>query len=154
MTITGSGTNPPIFYLVSANQLFILDGSSTADSGFFQSQTGGPFTNSSASGVYAFGTIDPQTANGDDNSGAATFTPGTTTVNVIQDKNGNGSQTLDQTQSMSYSIDSTGLVSIPSGCAITATSTTCQAILYVISPTKAALMDAGSTNPNIQVADH
>jgi hypothetical protein len=153
MTVTGGGTNPPIFYLVSANEVFALNGSSTVDSGFFQSQTGSPFTNSSASGVYAFGTFDPQDANGSDKLGVATFTPGTTTVSVIQDSNGNGSQSLDKTQSMSYSIDSTGLVSIPSGCSITAIPTTCQALLYVISPTKAALMDVGSTNPDIQVAD-
>jgi hypothetical protein len=153
LTTTGSGTNPPIFRLVNANQVFELNGSSTVDSGFFQSQTGGPFTNSSASGAYAFGTIDPQEANASVNSGVASFTPATTTVNVTEDKNGSGSQSLDQTQSMSYSIDSTGLVSIPLGCTNTATSTTCQAILYVISPTRAVLMDAGSTNPNIQVAD-
>jgi len=153
MTTIAGGTNPPIFYLVNANQVFALNGSSTVDSGFFQSQTGSPFTNSSASGVYAFGTVDPQVANANVNSGVATFTPATTTVSVIQDKNGSGSQSVGQTQSMTYSIDSTGLVSLPSGCAMTASSTTCQAILYVVSPTKAVLMDVGSTNPSIQVAE-
>jgi putative Ig domain-containing protein len=152
MTVTG-GTNPPIFYLVSANEAFALNGDTTVAAGFFQSQTGSPFSNSSASGTYAFGTIDPQDANSGDSLGVATFTPATTSISVINDNNSNGSQTLDQTQSMTYSIDTTGLVSIPSGCSISATPTTCQAVLYIISPTKAVLMDATSGNPKIQVAD-
>jgi hypothetical protein len=152
MTVTG-GTNPPIFYLVSANEAFALNGDTTVAAGFFQSQTGSPFSNSSASGTYAFGTIDPQDANSGDSLGVATFTPATTSISVINDNNSNGSQSLDQTQSMTYSIDSTGLVSIPSGCTISAASTNCQAILYIISPTKAVLMDATSGNPKIQLAD-
>jgi len=152
MTFT-SGTNQPVLYLVSPNQAFFLNGNTNVDTGFFQSQTGGPFTNSSASGAYAFGAIDPQDANADHNSGVATFTPATTNITVTEDKNGNGSQNTGQTQSFTYSIDSTGLVHIPSGCTISATSTTCQTVLFVISPTKAVIMDTSSTNPNIQVAD-
>jgi len=152
MTVSG-GTNQPIFYLVSANQAFFVNGNTSVDTGIFQSQTGGPFTNSSTSGAYAFGAIDPQDANADHNSGVATFTPATTNVSVTEDKNGNGSQNTGQTQSFTYSIDSTGLVHIPSGCTISATSTTCQTVLFVISPTKAVIMDTSSTNPNIQVAD-
>jgi hypothetical protein len=152
MTVNG-GTNQPIFYLVSASQAFFVNGNSVVDTGFFQSQTGGPFTNSSASGTYAFGTIDPQDANVGDNSGVATFTPATTTISVTDDNNGSGSQSTDQTQSFTYSIDSTGLVHIPSGCTISATSTTCQTVLYIISPTKAVIMDTGSSNPKVQVGD-
>jgi hypothetical protein len=148
-----SGANQPVLYLVSTNQAFFLNGNTNVDTGFFQSQTGGPFTNSSASGAYAFGAIDPQDANADHNSGVATFTPATTNITVTEDKNGNGSQNTGQTQSFTYSIDSTGLVHIPSGCTISATSTTCQTVLFVISPTKAVIMDTSSTNPNIQVAD-
>jgi hypothetical protein len=154
MTISVVGaTNQPIFYLVSANQAFFVNGNTSVDTGFFQSQTGGPFSNTSASGTYAFATIDPQDANSGDNSGVATFTPATTTIGVTEDNNSNGSQNTGQTQSFTYSIDSTGLVHIPSGCTISATSTTCQTVLYVISPTKAVIMDTTSTNPKVQVAD-
>jgi hypothetical protein len=152
VTIPAGGGHSPILYLVSSTQAFFLNSNTGVDAGFFQSQSGGPFTNSSASGAYAFGTLDPESANGV-NSGEATFTPGTTTVSVISDKNSNGSQNVGQTQSFSYSIDATGLMHIPSGCSITATPTTCQTVLYVISPTKAVILDTGSTNPNIQVAD-
>jgi hypothetical protein len=58
-----------------------------------------------------------------------------------------------QTQSFTFSIDSTGLGVIPSGCSISLTPTTCQTVFYVISPTKAVIMDVGSTNPKVQVAD-
>jgi len=150
------GNNPPMFYLVNANQAFFLNQGTSVESGFFQSQTGGPFTNTSASGAYAFGEIDPQVANSSDNLGVATFTPATTTISVIDDQNGSGGQTLDQTQSFTYSIDSTGLGMIPSSgssCTISATSTTCQTVFYVISPTKAVIMDTQSSNPKIQLGD-
>jgi hypothetical protein len=145
MTFTG-GTNQGILYLVSPNQAFFVNGNSVVDTGFFQSQTG-----TSASGTYAFGTLDPQFPNGSDNSGVATFA--SPNINVTEDDNSNGSQNTGATQSFTYSIDSTGLVHIPSGCTISAASTTCQSVVYVISPTKAVIMDAGSTNPKVQVAD-
>jgi len=150
------GNNPPMFYLVNANQAFFLNQGSSVESGFFQSQTGGPFSNSSASGTYAFGEIDPQVANSSDNLGVATFTPATTTINVTDDQNGSGGQNLGQSQSFTYSIDSTGLGTIPSSgssCTISASSTTCQTIIFIISPTKAVIMDTTSSNPKIQLGD-
>jgi hypothetical protein len=150
------GNTPPMFYLVNANQAFFLNPGTGVETGFFQSQTGGPFTNASASGTYAFGEIDPQEANSGDNLGVATFTPATTTISVIDDQNGNGSQNLGQTQSFNYAIDSTGLGMIPSSgssCTISATTTTCQTVFYVISPTKAVIMDTQSSNPKVQLGD-
>jgi hypothetical protein len=152
MTITG-GTQQPVFYLVSANQAFEVSADSSVDSGFFQSQTGSSFTNASLNGLFAFGTVDPEDANGGANSGTATFTPATTTISIIEDKTGNGSLNAGQTQSFSYSIDPNGLVHIPTGCTISATTTTCQTVLLVVSPTKAVILDTSSTNPKIQVAD-
>jgi predicted nucleic acid binding AN1-type Zn finger protein len=151
MTITGGGNNPPIFYLASASQAFFLGAGSSTESGFFQSQTGGPFSNSSASGVYAFGTLDPQVANASDGSGVANFA--SPNVNVTQDQNSNGTLNLGQTQSMTYSIDSTGLGVIPSGCSVSVTPTTCQTIFFVISPTQAVVMDTTSGSPKVQLAN-
>jgi len=152
----GGGGGGPIFYLVSPNQAFAVGTGNTVDTGFFQSQTGGPFTNASATGTYAFGTIEPVLANSSENLGVATFAPLTTTINVIDDQNGSGGQNLDQTQTFNYSIDSTGLGMIPasgSSCTISATSTTCQTVFYIISPTKAVIMDTQSSNPKIQLGD-
>jgi hypothetical protein len=152
----GGGGGGPIFYLVSPNQAFAVGTGNTVDTGFFQSQTGGPFTNASATGTYAFGTIEPELANSSENLGVATFTPATTTINVIDDQNGSGGQNLAQTQTFNYSIDSTGLGMIPasgSSCTISATTTTCQTVIYIISPTKAVIMDTQSSNPKIQLGD-
>ena len=147
MTLIG-GTNQPVLYLVNANQAFFVNGNTNVDTGFFQSQTG-----TSASGTYAFGTIDPQFPNGSDNSGVATFA--SPNINVTEDDNSNGFQNTG-TQSFPYTIDSTGLGMIPSSgssCTISATTTTCQTVFYVISPTKVVIMDTSSTNPKIQFGD-
>jgi hypothetical protein len=58
-----------------------------------------------------------------------------------------------QTQSLTYSIDNTGLGLIPSGCSITVTPITCNTAFYVISPTEAVVMDLQSSNPKILAAD-
>jgi hypothetical protein len=148
------GNNPPMFYLVNANQAFFLNQGSSVESGFFQSQTGSPFSNSSASGTYAFGEIDPQVANSSDNLGVASFS--SPNINVTDDQNGSGGQNLGQSQSFTYSIDSTGLGTIPSSgssCTISASSTTCQTLIFIISPTKAVIMDTTSSNPKIQLGD-
>jgi hypothetical protein len=153
MTITGGGgTNTPIFYLVSSSQAFFLSSDPGVDTGVFQSQSGSPFSNSSASGTYAFGTVDPQDANIGDNSGMLAFA--TPNVTDTEDDNSNGSQSAGQTQTLAYSVDSTGLGQVsPSGCTISSTSTTCDVVFYVISPTKAVIMDAKSTNSKAQIAD-
>jgi hypothetical protein len=155
MTIPASGgnNNPPIFYLVSLNQAFVLGSGSSVEAGFFQSQTGSPFSSTSASGSYAFGTVDPGFPLVNDNEGQAVFTSPNVTVTV--DANNNGLQNLGKVQGpFSYGIDSTGLGTIPSGCSITASSTTCNVVFYVISPTKLAVLDGlGSTTPDIQPAD-
>src|SRR5260370_1085723 len=145
---------PPIFYVVSPNQAFILNPDNSVDAGFFQSQTGNPFSNTSANGTYAFGTIDPGDPTVNDNEGIATFTSPNVTVTV--DANNNGLQNLGKLQGPSaYAVDSTALGTMPSGCSITATSPTPNVTFYVISPTKAALLDGlGSTTPDIQIADN
>jgi len=144
----GSNNNPPIFYLVSSSQAFFLGGGggTTVDTGFFQSQTA-----TAGSGTYAFGTVDPQDASLSDNSGVASFA--SPNISVTEDDNSNGSQNAGQTQSFTFSVDSTGLGGIPSGCTISSTSTTCSTVFYVISPTKAVVMDTGTTQPKAQVAD-
>lgn len=149
MTISGGGNHQPILYLVSTSQAFFLSGDGGVESGFFQSQTG----TSPSNATYAFGTIDPASSNSGDNSGVAVFATSTTSINVTEDQNGNGSQTLGGAQSFTYSVDSTGLIHIPTGCTVSSTSTTCQTLIYVISPTKAVVMDATSSSPKIQIAD-
>jgi hypothetical protein len=148
--------NNVVLSLVSINQAFFLRGNGSVDSGFFQSQSGGPFSNSSASGTYTFGAIDPENLNGADTSGVAAFTPAASSIDITYDGNqSGGSPGLGHMQSLTYSIDSTGLGMSPSGCSISVTPTTCRELFYIISPTKAVLFDINpqSSNPSLYLVD-
>jgi hypothetical protein len=162
----GGGGSTPLIYLVSPNKGFALfvDTSSTnahVESGFLEPQTGGPFGTPSANGTYAFGTLQPEVVGVSDGSGIAIFNKNTVQVNGTSDDNSSG--TLSPAGSFgpfSYSVDSTGLGVIPAGCNIDGTTGqdgTCQSFFYVISPTKAVVIDATSsvatTNPHLQTAD-
>ncbi len=159
VTILGPvGGNAPIIYLVSPNKGFVLfaDKSLTSpkvESGFLEPQTGSPFSNTSASGTYAFGTVWPSTAGVTDESGVATFA--NPNVSGTSDGNSSGSLNPNSPFTGTYSIDSTGLGVIPAGCTIIGNPGTCQSLFYIISPTKAVVLDLNSTNPNpsLQVAD-
>jgi uncharacterized repeat protein (TIGR01451 family) len=143
-----------VFYLVSSSQAFFLFGNGSVDSGFFQSQSGGPFSTSSASGTYAYGPIDPENLNGADVSGVATFTPATGSESETYDGNqSGGSPGLDHQQNNTYSIDATGLGMFPSGCSISVAPPTCQQIFYIISPTQAVVINTQSPNPKLYLAD-
>lgn len=150
LTIPGSNHNPEL-YLVSPNKAFLLNTNGRVDSGFVESQTGGPFSASSVSGTYAFGTIHPEGTGVSDGAGVAAF-DGVSAVSGTSDDNSGGSLSPNGAFGQSYSVGSTGLVLIPANCTI---GTTCQTLMYIISPTKAVVtdIDTTSTNPAIQIAD-
>jgi len=144
----------PLLYLVSTSQAFFLQSNESVDTGFFQLQSGSPFSNSSASGAYAFGEIDPDILSAGVDSGMAIFTPATTSISVTLDENGSGgAPTLGTQQSFTYSIDSTGQGLIPSGCSLTATPITCTDVFFVISPTQVVVMAPQASAPQIQTVD-
>ena len=152
--VLGTGGHAPLIYLVSPNEFFFLESNESVDFGFFQLQSGSPFSNSSASGAYAFGEIDPEILSAGVDSGMAIFTPTTTSISVTLDENGSGgAPTLGTQQSFTYSIDSTGQGLIPSGCSLTATPITCNDVFFVISPTRAVVMDPQASGPQIQTVD-
>jgi hypothetical protein len=146
--IAGGGGHAPLLYLVSTSQAFYLQSNLSVDDGFFELQSGGPFSDSSASGTFAIGYIDPEMPSISAVSGVAVFTPGSSSdsVSAILDGNISGTQTVDQAESGNYSIDSTGLGLQPPGCSISVSPITCTSALYVISPTKLVDMDLTGTN--------
>jgi hypothetical protein len=157
MTTSFGGTiGKGLLYLVNDSQAFLLRGNQAVDFGFFQAQSGSPFSISSANGTYAYGVIDPQNLDGNYGLGVVTFTPATgSIINTEDGIPGGGTPGLDQTQTLTYSIDSTGLGLIPAGCSISVTPATCQTIFYIISPTKAAFInnDSNSTTPRVYLVD-
>jgi hypothetical protein len=158
-SVTSAGrmtANNSVLWLVSTSQAFFLRGDAGVDLGFFQSQSGSPFSNSSASGTYAAGAIDPENLNGADVSDVVTFTPATGSQSDTYDGNqSGGSPGLDHQQTQTYSVDATGLGMSPSGCSISGTSTTCRELFYIVSPTRAFLFDINpqSTTPKLYLLD-
>jgi large repetitive protein len=163
---SGGGGSAPIIYLVSANKGFALfaDTSTTSahvESGFLEPQTGGPFSAASANGTYAFGSIQPDDVTLSIESGVVAFNGSTTQVNGTSDNNSSGTLNPGNTFGpMSYSVDSTGLGLIPAGCSVDGTTGqngTCQNFFYMISPTRAVVVDATSSttpvDPHLEVAD-
>jgi hypothetical protein len=154
--LTGGVATPPVFWVVSANEAFMLDSSSSVASGMLEPQT----STSAPTATYAFGTINPEDLSNDDNVGVATFSGGN--VSGTSDDNSSGIITVDQTFGPSgVSVDSTGLGSIgAAGCTVGGTgSTGCQQIFYVISANRAVLLNLldgqgnAQTNTAIQLAD-
>jgi hypothetical protein len=142
-TITTSGVNRPvIWYLVSANKGFVLGVENSVSTGFFEPQSGGPFTNASASGSYSFGSIGPTVPHVSNESGVASF-DGVDTVTGTNDSNSLGSGLSgNHFFSDTYSVTTSGRGTTAGG-----------VIFYIISPTKAVLIDSQSTNPSLQEAE-
>jgi len=144
VTVTG-GNHPPFFYLVGSNQGFAMNFSSAVQTGYFEPQTATGFSLGSLNGTYAFGVLAPLTNNGSDSTAVVTFT-GTGSVSGTQDQNGQGNLGPDNILSATYTVGSNGRAVLGAGGS--------GSILYIISPTKALMIDLGSSNPKIQEIQH
>jgi hypothetical protein len=135
---TGGGSTPPLLWLVTANEGFLLGGGTDVETGFFEPQTATTVSGSAAS---AFGTVDPELAGSTQETGVATFSGGN--ISATADLNAAGTLTPSSAIGpLTYSVDGTGLGSIPSGCTIGGTGPTgCAEIFYIVSPTKTVQMN-------------
>jgi hypothetical protein len=151
---SGGGTSAAVLWLANNNQGFYLGSGSNVESGYFEPQTS---TSVSTGSPYAFGSADPELAGTDQEVGVATLSGGNIAGTI--DDNLNGTVTVNTPLSLTYSVDGTGLGSIPAGCTVgTIGAGGCQQVFYVISPTKAVLMNLQNgqgqvTNTPNQVAD-
>jgi hypothetical protein len=143
----GGPTNPPVFWMVSANEAFVLGASAGVEAGMIEPQT----STSAPNGTYAFGTLNPEGWIIDDTSGVATLSGGN--IAGTTDDNAGGSMSANQTFGPNKaSVDSTGLGSVgAAGCSVGATgSSGCQMIFYVISANRAALLNLLDSQGNAQ----
>jgi uncharacterized repeat protein (TIGR01451 family) len=140
VTISGTGSHNPVFYLVSANKGFVVGTDSAVASGSFEPQTGGPFTNASVNGTFSFGSITPVEANVSDESGVATFN-GLGGISGTSDSTTGSTLNSGQAFSETYSFAASGRGTLVSG----------NSIFYLISPTKVLIMSTTDTEPSIQV---
>jgi hypothetical protein len=135
--LTGGGANPPLLWLANNNEGFYLGPGADVESGLFEPQTS---TSVSSVAPYSFGSIDSEVAGADQEIGIATLNGGN--IAGTTDDNLTGTLSPANTITKTYSVDANGLGSVPSGCTIGTIGTGgCQQIFYVISGTKAVLMN-------------
>src|SRR5262249_23317419 len=137
------GTNPPVLYLISPNKGYLVSTDVAAESGFFEPQVAGPFSNASISGPYAFGTVDPTLA-GVNHSIGVTIADGVGNFFITQDQGSPGALISDIFTTDTYSVAANGRAQLSDG-----------SILYLVSPSKAVVIEAkpGKTKDVVIVAD-
>ena len=146
-TLTPTGSKHGLVcYLITANQGFLLGTGGSVETGSFQKQSVGPFTNASLSvtaffGDRAFATTPvaapPGGSPGELSIGVVTF-DGAGNLSVTSDTNEMGNLVPDLTNTDTYSVGSNGRVTLGSG----------SIILYIVSPTKVVTMSTNANDPN------
>jgi len=97
---------PPVFYMITANQAFVVGTDPAVTSGYLEQQSGSPFTNSSIGGFYAGGTVTPVSSMVT-NAAVWLSADGSMNMNGTQDTSGpNGP--AQNNFNYTYSVDSTG----------------------------------------------
>ncbi len=139
-------SNQTFFYLIGTGNGYVMDLSNGVLTGYFEPQTSVTFTASSFSGTYSAGSIDPLAQIATYATAAITST-GAGSISGTQDANVNGTLTPDSALADTYTVSSTGRTTI------TPTSGT-GSILYIVSPSKALLLDLSAANPVIQEVVH
>jgi len=143
---------PPVFYMITANQAFVVGTDVAVASGILEQQTGSPFSTLSIFGLYSGGTVTPVLPTVT-NAVTSLYADGTLNINGMQDTSGPGGPVGPPPVGFSYTytVDNTGrAVVLQNGAPV--------AIMYVVgsagsqtSPTKAVMMPVTDPNPALSV---
>jgi hypothetical protein len=133
-------------YLVSVNQGFLLDFTPSASTGSFEPQTATGITNASFSGSYALGTLGPILQSSSYFSGVLTSS-GAGSITGTVDLNTNGVLTPNNSVADTYTAATTGRVAL-------APTLGDASVVYLVSPTKAVLLDLQTTSPAVVEVVH
>jgi hypothetical protein len=140
---TGSfGVLPPVFYMVAADQAFVVGTDAAVTSGVLEPQSGSPFTNASVSGPYAGGTVTPVVSQTTDTV-TSLFADAVGNINGASNTSGPGGPGS-QNFMYTYTVDSTGR-------AVVQQSGNTIGVLYVVSATKFVMLPATDPNPVLSV---
>lgn len=148
-TVAGNGrvvttgfTHPPVIYLVNSSEGFLVGTNvNKVQQGFFEAQASGSFSNASLTGSYFFGNRAPVVNGGDVGEGVVVAN-GNGGITGTNDFNSSGGLVADQTFSDTYSAAANGRV------------TTNETVLYIISTSKALLIDGAHSNfPKVSVIE-
>ncbi len=105
----GGQSNPPVFYLIAPNQAFVVGTYSLGvDFGLIEPQTGSSFSNSSLSGAYLGGSMQPISSSVGEDVDAASL-DGAGNFSRSSDSNGSGG-TSTSTLTATYAVSSNGRV--------------------------------------------
>ena len=129
-----------VAYLVDKDTGFTMNLGSAAAAGFFEQQTGGPFSKASISGSYVSGTVDPAVTDSGVSSGV-----------IASSGNGTLNGTLDDSHWASLLTTQQVSVQVTIGTDGRGTDTQGRLIFYVVSPKKVVLMNATSISPTISI---
>jgi hypothetical protein len=139
--VTITGANSPLGgYLLSPTAAFLMETSGGTNAGFVEVQSGGPFSVASVSGNYIFGVAPPAVTASVLASGVA-VSNGSGTLNITADQSGPLGLALDQAITASgFSIASNGVGTDSVG-----------DVIYMISPTKAVLINVSAAAPDVVI---
>jgi hypothetical protein len=142
VTVTGGG-NPPVIYLVAANQGFLVGTDTSVTTGSFEPQASGTFSKASLSGNYFFGDETSVVNTSSLQVGVAT-SDGVSTISGASDANQAGTLAGGQTFTNSYAVSSNGRTTVGNN-----------NVLYLVSPSKAYLMSikSGKADSTITVVE-
>jgi hypothetical protein len=147
MSLTGQ-FNPPVFYLIGPNQAFVV-GTNTfsVDFGVMEPQSGSNFNNSSLTGTYLGGSLQPVDASAGEEVDELQVN-GTSAFTGASEQNGSGG-TATNTISETYVVSSNGRV-------VVSQSGTEIGIMYVISASQVVLLPASTSdiNPTLSQFQH
>ena len=149
MTLSGSGSLP-IFYLYDVDDGFGTEQPKSAGNNpgliGLNLQTGGPFSNTTLSGNFFTGDVPPAV-------------PMSTTSGVVNLNNGNASATTDEAYPGALTSGKTGTATYTTnstqGRVVITNSNGNQNVLYIISPTKAVVMEdkSGNSTPSVSIVE-
>jgi hypothetical protein len=147
LSLTGELT-PPIFYLISPNRAFVVGTNPLAvDFGMMEPQSGSNFTNSSLTGAYLGGSLQPVDASVSQNVGDLQANGAGALTGTLNQNGSGGTSTNNITDT--YTVSSNGRVVVSqSGAQV--------GILYVISTTQFVFLPASTsdTNPTLSEFQH
>jgi large repetitive protein len=147
MSLSGQ-SNPPVFYLISANQAFVVGTYSLGvDFGVIEPQSGSNFSNSSLSGAYLGGSLQPVSAAVGEDVDAAQL-DGAGNFSRTSNNNGTGG-TSTSTLTATYAVSSNGRVVVSkSGAQV--------GIMYAISNSQFVFLPASTsdTQPALSQFQH
>jgi hypothetical protein len=145
VTLTGSGlgSNPPVFYLVTTNQGFVIGTDSAITYGQFYAQSGSSFNNGSLSGAFTGGSDHPQDFLVSEEIDSVNFNgAGSLTGNA--ETNVNAGSPSQSAISSTYTASSNGRVVVSQSGSHTA-------IIYIVSADEVLVIpvDSGDSNPKL-----